>query len=89
MLEKQDTKLHINCYKSSKTGSKNSCGLKGYGLPIADLMQGNIGMTRCKKFDPEKGFRLLLTRWIKAAIQEFVLEAGHKNWYDSKSKIIF
>lgn len=52
----------------------------GYGLPQADLIQeGNIGLMKAvKRFDPEKGFRLVsfAVHWIKAEIHEFVL----RNW---------
>lgn len=52
----------------------------GYGLPQADLIQeGNVGLMKAvKRFDPEKGFRLVsfAVHWIKAEIHEFVL----RNW---------
>merc|ERR1712093_741100 len=59
--------------------AKIAMGYRGYGLPIADLVaEGNIGMMHAvKKFDVERGFRLATyaMRWIKAAIQEFVLRS--------------
>ena len=55
-------------------------GYAGYGLPLADLIQeGNVGLMKAvKRFDPEKGFRLVsfAVHWIKAEIHEFVL----RNW---------
>ncbi len=52
----------------------------GYGLPLADLVQeGNIGLMKAvKRFDPEKGVRLVsfAVHWIKAEIHEYVL----RNW---------
>ena len=52
----------------------------GYGLPLADIIQeGNLGLLKAvKKFDPEKGVRLVsfAVHWIKAEIHEFIL----KNW---------
>ncbi|MEL0083978.1 MAG: RNA polymerase factor sigma-32, partial [Gammaproteobacteria bacterium] len=56
-------------------------GYKGYGLPMADLVQeGSIGLMKAaKKFDPARGVRLVsfATHWIKAEIHEFVL----RNWH--------
>lgn len=55
-------------------------GYKGYGLPLADLVQeGNIGLMKAvKKFDPDVGVRLVsfAVHWIRAEIHEFVL----RNW---------
>ena len=55
-------------------------GYKGYGLPLADLVQeGNVGLMKAvKKFDPEVGVRLVsfAIHWIKAEIHEFIL----RNW---------
>lgn len=55
-------------------------GYKGYGLPLADLIQeGNIGLMKAiKRFDPEVGVRLIsfAVHWIKAEIHEFILA----NW---------
>lgn len=52
----------------------------GYGLPLADIIQeGNLGLLKAvKKFDPEKGVRLVsfAVHWIKAEIHEYIL----KNW---------
>ena len=52
----------------------------GYGLPLADVIQeGNVGLFKAvKKFDPEKGVRLVsfAVHWIRAEIHEFIL----KNW---------
>ena len=53
---------------------------KGYGLPIADLIQeGNVGLMKAvKRFNPERGVRLVsfAVHWIKAEIHEYVL----RNW---------
>ena len=55
-------------------------GYQGYGLGLADLIQeGNIGLMKAvKRFDPEKGVRLIsfAVHWIKAEIHEYIL----KNW---------
>jgi len=55
-------------------------GYKGYGLPLADLIQeGNVGLMKAvKRFDPQVGVRLIsfAVHWIKAEIHEFIL----KNW---------
>ncbi len=52
---------------------------RGYGLPVPDLIsEGNIGLMHAvKRFDPERGVRLSTYAmwWIKAAIQEFVLNS--------------
>jgi RNA polymerase sigma-32 factor len=55
-------------------------GYRGYGLPIADLVQeGNIGLMKAvKRFNPNVGVRLVsfAVHWIRAEIHEFIL----KNW---------
>lgn len=55
-------------------------GYKGYGLPLADLIQeGNVGLMKAvKRFDPNVGVRLIsfAVHWIKSEIHEYVL----KNW---------
>jgi RNA polymerase sigma-32 factor len=52
----------------------------GYGLPLADLIQeGNVGLMKAvKRFDPEKGVRLVsfAVHWIKAEMHEYIL----RNW---------
>ena len=59
--------------------AKIAMGYRGYGLPVNELIsEGNIGLMQAvKKFDPDKGFRLATyaMRWIKAAIQEYVLRS--------------
>jgi len=49
---------------------------KNYGLKMVDLIQeGNLGlMIAVKKFDPEKGYRLIsyAVWWIRAQIQNYV-----------------
>jgi len=51
----------------------------GYGLRMGDLVQeGNIGLMQAvKKFDPQKGFRLIsyAVWWIRAYIQNFILKS--------------
>lgn len=53
---------------------------KGYGLPIADLIQeGSIGLMKAiKRFDPSMGTRLVTfaIHWIKAKMHDFIV----KNW---------
>ena len=55
-------------------------GYLGYGLPLADLIQeGNVGLMKAvKRFDPEKGVRLLsfAVHWIRAEIYDYVV----RNW---------
>jgi RNA polymerase sigma-32 factor len=55
-------------------------GYRGYGLQLADLIQeGNIGLMKAvKRFDPEKGVRLVAfaVHWIRAEIHEYVI----RNW---------
>lgn len=53
---------------------------KGYGLPIADLIQeGNVGLMKAvKRFDPTREVRLVsfAVHWIKAEMHEYIL----RNW---------
>ena len=79
-LEKNDTKAaHKLVTSHLRLVAKIAMGYRGYGLPVADLIaEGNIGLMHAvKKFDTEKGFRLVTYAmwWIKAAIQEFVLRS--------------
>jgi len=55
-------------------------GQLGYGLPLPDLIQeGNVGLMKAvRRFDPEKGVRLVsfAVHWIKAEINEYIV----RNW---------
>ena len=50
---------------------------KGYGMKLVDLVQeGNMGlMVAVKKFDPERGYRLIsyAVWWIRAYIQSYIM----------------
>ena len=58
--------------------AKIAMGYRGCGLPVAEIVsEGNVGLMQAvKRFDPDKGFRLATYAmwWIRAAIQEYVLE---------------
>lgn len=55
-------------------------GYLGYGLHLPDLIQeGTVGLMKAvKRFDPDKGVRLVsfAVHWIKAEIHEFII----RNW---------
>jgi len=59
---------------------KIAMGLKGYGLPVTDLIsEGSVGLLKAlDKFDPTMGARLstYATWWIKASVNDYIL----KNW---------
>ena len=75
--------------------AKIAMGYRGYGLPVNELIsEGNIGLMQAvKKFDPDKGFRLATYAmwWIKASIQEYVLNRGVLLKWEQRllKKIIF
>lgn len=52
---------------------------RGYGLKLLDIVQeGNVGLMHAvKKFDPERGYRLIsyAVWWIRAYIQSFILKS--------------
>ena len=60
--------------------AKIAMGYRGYGLPISEVIsEGNVGLMQAvKRFEPDKGFRLATYAmwWIKAAIQEYILQIG-------------
>jgi len=58
--------------------AKIAMGYRGYGLPVAELISGNVGMMQAvKRFDPDRGFRLATYAmwWIRASIQEYILHS--------------
>ncbi len=59
--------------------NKIAGGYRGYGLPLSDLVaEGHVGvMQAVKNFDPDRGFRFSTYAmwWIKASIQEYILNS--------------
>ena len=62
-----------------RLAAKIAMGYRGYGLPISEVVsEANVGLMQAvKRFDPEKGFRLVTYAiwWIKASIQEYILKS--------------
>ncbi len=56
---------------------KIAAGFRGYGLPLADLIQeGNAGLLQAaNRFDPERNVRFstYASWWILAAVQEYIV----------------
>ena len=79
-LEHEDTAAaHRLVTSHLRFVAKIALGYRHYGLPVADLIsEGNIGLMKAvKKFDPDRGVRLATYAmwWIKAALNEFVLNS--------------
>ena len=58
---------------------KMARGYKGYGLPIADLVnEGNLGLTTAiKRFNPARGFRFATyaSWWVRAEMQGYIMRS--------------
>ena len=93
LLSREDEVALAQCYRRDKNEQsahrlvvcnlrfvvKTAHEYRGYGLKLLDLIQeGNIGlMIAVKKFDPDKGYRLVsyAVWWIRAYIQSFIMRA--------------
>lgn len=72
-----ETALHEIINAHIRLVVKVAARFKGYGLPLADLIQeGNIGLLEAaRRFDPDREVRFstYATWWILAAIQEYLV----------------
>src|ERR1700675_1932930 len=59
--------------------AKNALGLRGYGLPMAEIVsEGNVGLMQAlNRFEPDMGFRFATYAmwWIRASIQDYILRS--------------
>ena len=79
-VEEQDTaSAHKMVTSHLRLAAKIAMGYRGYGLPQAEVIsEANVGLMQAvKRFDPEKGFRLVTYAmwWIRASIQEYILRS--------------
>lgn len=75
--EDDSSALHEIINAHSRLAVKVAARFKGYGLPMADLIQeGNTGLLEAaRRFDPDREVRFstYATWWILAAIQEYLV----------------
>ena len=79
-IEEQDSDAaHKMVTSHLRLAAKIAMGYRGYGLPQAEVIsEANVGLMQAvKRFDPEKGFRLVTYAmwWIRASIQEYILRS--------------